>query len=179
MRGTWKGRLDKYLTKDNDGSTINMNANGGGDYIVVPASGEIYSVRRMIVFIEDSGNFTMSGYGAIGSGTITNGIRVAVIKNGVKTYLDGGVPIIANGHWARMCHDLNYISFGSGNNAASVRWMFTRDAHGPDGPQTLREGGIVLDGQTGDKSQLELGSDDWSGLVNHNCILRGDAFYSE
>jgi hypothetical protein len=114
-----------------------------GDYSVTPLSLQIKSratdylvINRIIISVEDAGNFDAGGYG--NGSALTNGIRI-YLKDG-----DGEIaeltsfPITTNSHWAAHCHDLTIHSFGTGNTLMSVRWTIGASGrplvlNGPDG----------------------------------------------
>ena len=118
-------------------------------------------LHRLITYIQDTGNFSVSTYG---NGVIlTNGIRV-VVRHADDTLIqaiDGGEPIKANADWSSLCYDINYHSFGVGDNALAVRWTFER-AGAP----------ILIDGTLGEYLAVEL-NDSFLTLTDHTFNVQG------
>ena len=118
-------------------------------------------VHRLIIYIQDTGNFSVSTYG---NGVIlTNGIRVVVrdANDALLGALDGGEPIKSNADWSSLCYDINYLSFGTGDNALAVRWTFER-AGAP----------IRIDGTEGHYLSVEL-NDSFLALTDHTFNVQG------
>ena len=118
-------------------------------------------VHRLIVYIQDTGNFSVSTYG--NGLTLVNGIRVVVRDSNdvLLGALDGGEPILSNGDWSSLCYDINYHSFGVGDNALAVRWTFER-AGAP----------IRIDGAEGHYLAVEL-NDSFLNLTDHTFNVQG------
>jgi hypothetical protein len=116
-------------------------------------------IARMIIMIEDTGNFSASGYGA--STALTNGIGVEVFNADDTLLIDltADEHVHANIEWAEYCHDVNYQSFGTGPNYMSARWTFTR-------------GGKPISLQTGQYLAVEL-QDDMTFLDEHKFMVQG------
>lgn len=125
---------------------------------ISPAAGEIFQIERMIVFIQDTGNFSASGYGNLGA--LTNGL--------VLEYDCGGAvhplveePIQSNAEWAAQCYDARYDNYGTGDNMLFARWTFAK-AGAP----------IILSGDRNEEVRLHL-NDNFTGLVKHQFLLQG------
>ena len=118
-------------------------------------------VHRLIIYIQDTGNFDVSSYG--NGITLTNGIRVVVRDSNdmLLGALDGGEPIKTNADWSGLCYDINYLSFGVGDNALAVRWTFER-AGAP----------IRIDGSEGHYLAVEL-NDSFLALTDHTFNVQG------
>ena len=86
--------------------------------------GKILLIDRLIVFIEDNGNFSAGGYGNLAE--LSNGIIDGTTKDGVFTH-SGDVAITSVGDWAALGHDLNYQSFGTSPNFLTIRYTFTNE----------------------------------------------------
>jgi len=114
-------------------------------------------ITRMLVFIEDTGNFLAGTYGA--ESTLANGVRVQYTKNGTTYQLDGGEGITSNAAWARACYDSTPHNYGSGNNFLAVRWTHAKASE----PILLRRG---------DTFDVSI-RDDLRGLVSHEFFLQG------
>ncbi len=118
-------------------------------------------VHRLITYIQDTGNFSVSTYG--NGVVLTNGIRV-VARHADDTpiqFLDGGTPVQSNADWSSLCYDINYHSFGVGDNALAVRWTFSR-AGAP----------ILIDGTLGEYLAVEL-NDSFLALTDHTFNVQG------
>ena len=118
-------------------------------------------VHRLITYIQDSGNFSVSTYG--NGVVLTNGLRV-VVRHADDTLvqaIDGGEPIKSNADWSSLCYDINYLSFGTGDNALAVRWTFER-AGAP----------ILIDGTLGEYLAVEL-NDSFLALTDHTFNVQG------
>jgi len=158
--------LSRYLDTDGDGTGTK---NAIGDYsgaaeeffIEVPAS-KHYSIARLIVRIEDVGNFDAGKYG--NNITLTNGIEVEVRDNDDVVLIDltDGVAIKTNAQWAGLCHDLTIHAFGTGNDTATIRWTFARSGD----PIAL---------EAGHKLVVKL-NDAFDNLVQHYFLLQGQEY---
>jgi hypothetical protein len=121
-----------------NGDSRDANVNGSSTPVefsyTVPA-GSTLAIARMIIYIQDTGNFNAAQYG---NGVIlTEGIDIEHLTPEAVTYdLLDGEDILTNGHWAAMSHDLSYLSFGTGDNIATVRWSFDKTG----APLILHEG---------------------------------------
>ena len=117
-------------------------------------------IARIIVFIEDSQNWSANGYGDITAG-LTNGIELKVFNedDSVAADLTDGIPIKSNADWHSKCHDVTYTSYGVGNDFLSVRWTFTKAGK----PITLGYG---------ERLEVML-NDDLTGLVSHRFLAQG------
>ncbi len=154
--------VSSFLT---DGSTIHAIGNyadaGLGLTQFKFAPTRKVAVHRMIAYIQDTGNFSVSTYG--NGITLANGLRLLVRKadDSLIQAIDGGTPIQANADWSSLCYDINYHSFGVGDNALAVRWTFSR-AGAP----------ILIDGTLGEYLVMEL-NDDFSSLTDHTFCAQG------
>lgn len=137
-----------------------------GDYSVVaqnflftPPENTFYEVSRMIVQIEDNGNFAADIYG---SGTaLVNGIQLAKLNsNGdiMVDYMDT-INVTTNAQWAELCYDIDLSSFGAGNNFLDIRWTFLASG----APIKLHNESLAL-----------ILNDDFSFLVSHTFNLQGN-----
>lgn len=153
----------QYLDTNGDGTGTKQAT---GNYASTPTTFKFTGtakrtyLNRMIVYLEDSGNFSTENYGA-GLAALTNGIEV-LLYDSAGTEVDdltGGIAIKSNGGWARVCHDVSYIEFGAGDNVLSVRWTFANSGK----PLLLPRGGEL---------RVAL-SDDCSGFVEHTFMVQG------
>ena len=118
------------------------------------------NIMRILITIEDAGTMDTGGYG--------NGIT---LTNGIMLYLnhsiDGtrhaitDIPVITNADWASYCYDQTLLTYGSGSQTIISRWTFARA--GPEG--------ILM--ETNDTIYVELGPDDFSGLLGHVFVIQG------
>lgn len=124
---------------------------------------EIMKIRRMIVFIEDSGNFRAEHYGALMT-ALAVGIKVLKLDsagNIIQDFLGGATSIKSNGEWASTCYDMSNITFGAGNEFIVARWTFSRAGKS-----------IVLHGEESERLVLRC-NDDLSGLEKHRFMMQG------
>ena len=120
-----------FLSEVGDGTgNLSMNVNGSltpVEFKCTPQEGYKYLVHRMVVSVEDAGTIDS---GAYGNGIVlTNGIELKIVRaNGdIEYVIDENKTIKTNSCWASYCHDVNVLSFGSGNSLLVVRWTFTKD----------------------------------------------------
>ncbi len=116
-------------------------------------------INRMIVYVEDVGTFPSDKYGY--NLALTNGIHVAVQNASdveIKD-LDGNQNVKTNAQWSRLCYDVAYQPYGSGNDSLSVRWTF-----GNSGKKVSLSSG---------QSLVVTANDDFSGLVEHTFMVQG------
>lgn len=156
--------INQYLTLNGDG-TGTRNANGNYSvtpdiFYIQPPTGHKYEIARMLVFIRDTGNFSADGYGA--NGVLTNGVSVKLVNDsGVITDYMNGHPLKSNAEWGQVCYDVQYISFGAGDNFVCVRWTFAKSG-----------APISLDGRNNERLEIEL-SDDFTGIVEQTFMVQG------
>lgn len=121
------------------------------------------SIERMIVFIEDSGNFRAGGFGAIYP-ALANGVNVAIFDaddDALIQDLCDGIDITSNAEWSSKCFDVDYFDFGSGSNFLSARWTFGKSGS----PLTIHQGqylGITI-------------NDDLRDLILFRALFQGVA----
>ncbi len=156
--------LCRYLDTNGDGTGT---VDAIGDYSTVtefyyeaPELGATF--HRMIVSIEDNGGGTISEYGNLGAGGLTNGIEVKVVDDSdtVMADLTDGLPIKSNGDWGRLCYDIDRKDWGGGNDFYQVRWTFSKSGE----PVILREGWRLV---------VYL-NDDFTNLVGHHFMVQGN-----
>ena len=151
--------ISSYMT---NGSTIHAVGNYAGaveQFKFAPT--RRVSVHRLIAYIQDTGNFSVSTYG--NGLVLTVGIRLVVraADDSLIQAIDGGEPIKSNADWSSLCYDINYHSFGVGDNALAVRWTFER-AGAP----------ILIDGTLGEYLAMEL-NDSFLTLTDHTFCVQG------
>ena len=145
----------RYLDINGDGTgnkAVTGNYAGEAEeFYLEPAAGQVFICHRMIVGIEDSTGMDVGAYG--------NGITLT--QDGSVIDLLDGLPIKTNGHWAKMCHDVELRAWGTGNDIITVRWTFTKS-----GP------GLRLIGNNNDKLSVTV-EDNYSGLLDHKFMVEG------
>jgi hypothetical protein len=151
--------VSQYLS---NGATIHAIGNyiGGVEQFKYTPTKKV-ELHRLITYIQDTGNFAVSTYG--NGITLGVGLRV-VVRHADDTLvqaLDGGEPIKSNADWSSLCYDINYHSFGTGDNALAVRWTFER-AGAP----------ILIDGTLGEYLAVEL-NDSFTALTDHTFNVQG------
>lgn len=118
--------------RDNSDTATNANIaknhSGGGlgpawyEYVAT----ETTYCRRLVIYVQDGGNFTaVTSFG--GGSALTTGLRLFVLDTDGSTELvdfigDSTDAIRSNAGWSRFCYDVNYLSFGSGDNVIAARW---------------------------------------------------------
>ena len=120
----------------------------------------VQELRRLLVYIEDSGSLDAALYG--NGQILTNGIRIQ-LRNSSAQVLEEytAFPILSNGDWAGHCHDAVPLSWGTGNQILSIRWTFSKSGQP-----------IYVNGFQGEYLTILL-NDDFSGLVKHLFIVQG------
>ena len=120
--------------------------------------GKTLELHRVVIYCEDDASFRNGGYG--GLATLTDGIIVRVTtKAGGTIELTDGVPIKNFSDWGRLCYDVTYQEFQTGNNFAHVRWTFSKSGQ----PLRLAYG----------ESLEFVMRDSFSGLVGHYFNVQG------
>jgi len=155
----------RHLDTNGDGSGVHdaigdYTGTGPTDFYIQDTKRDIY-LERMIVYIEDVGNFDSGKYG--NGVVLTNGIQVLITDendNVVQTLTDVAEPILTNAQWAEHCYDMALHDWGAGNDSASVRWTFRRDLGAP------------LHIPRGHKFKATL-HDLFTGLEKHEFAVRG------
>lgn len=155
--------FEQFLDDVGDGSgQTNMNQDHSvtpGIYFCKPQAGRVILIKRVLITVGDSGNFTASGYGA--GATLSSGINFGLFRGGsLRTDLLPE-PIISNFQWNQYCHDANPVTYGSGDNYLSVRWTFSRG----------KDEGMYL--TTNDELRMII-NDDLTGLTIHKVIAQGE-----
>lgn len=150
----------EYLS---NGSTVQAVGNYSGaveEFAIECKTGsQRLHIARMIVYLEDVGAFPSDKYGY--NLTLTNGIHVYVhdAAHAVVAHLNHDLPVYTNAQWGRLCYDVDYQNYGTGNDSLAVRWTFERSGK----PVTLSPGQHLT-------VALE---DDFTGLVDHTFMVQG------
>lgn len=154
--------LFRYATDASGSKEMAVNAASPYQYFYIePRAGEKHlEIPHMVVFIRDTGSFDSGKYGnAI---VLTNGVSLEVVdaNNNVVTDILDGVTLLTNSCWARICDDLQLISFGSGDAVMRVSILFTE----------VFGSGLYVD----QNHRLRIGiRDDLSGLSEHKIMVHG------
>ena len=127
------------------------------DFCRVIPDNERMSVYRLVIHIEDTGNFLAGGYGA--GAALTNGIHISYTQGPLVVDFDDGVETKTNAGWSRMAYDVTDHTFGSGNNYLAVRLSFDK------------MGSPIILG-AGDRFNVEL-NDNLTGIVAHYFTIQG------
>lgn len=164
VENTDKVLMLKYMTKDNDGATVDAIGDYSatrGVWMIKPKPGEIIHIARIVVSYKDDGSFDSGSYG--NGIVLTNGITSYFRQNGVDVYpgFDPNLPILKNPDWAAICFDTRVDTYGSGEEQLSVRFSFNKT--GKD---------IILYGDTGDEYVLYF-DDNFTGLISHRILAQG------
>ena len=126
-----------------NGSNRSMDVDGSGasvEFSISPPSGTIFFVQGMSISLADSGTFDLGDLGAIGGGTVSNGLQCSVVSKGItkeifnifnnmdmySVFSDSSIPNTISGGL-----------FGSDENIFSGNYIFTNR--------------IALDGNFSDK----------------------------
>lgn len=150
-----------FLALEGNPSVIDMNADYSvtpGRFVLEAVGGRLW-LERMMFFLTDAGNFAVDDYGTLPA--LTNGVELFVEDSEGTQILDllSGSPIMTNGGWSSRCYDVRYDSFGTGDNALSARWTFSRS-------------GVPLQLDEGSKLVMRV-SDNLSGLTRHRVNIQG------
>lgn len=152
--------LEELFDTVGDGSGSFQMAAASNIYKVAPASGVMYFINRVNIYIEDNGQFRGDRYG--GSASLENGIDIT-IHNGsgsIFRYTKKVIQLI--GEWNLLAGiDMFYTAFASGNDLAPVRWSLDKSG-----------GPLELDGNEGEFMQIKT-QDDMSNLVSHIAQAQG------
>ena len=154
----------RYMDTIGDGSG---NKNFNGDYslaaeqaILKPPVGMVMECERMLVSLHASKGMTVQIYGS--DVALTNGIQIKTADDiGDLKNITDSVPIKKNADWGALCYDVDFKTWGTGNEELLVRFTFSK-AGKP----------IRLDGNRGEKLIVGL-FDDHSGSIEHKFQVQG------
>lgn len=159
--GPQRQLVSQLMSSNGDGTgTVDWvgDYSSGAIAKLIPPSGQVYRVARMIVSIQDDGAVNDSSkYGNI---TITRGIYVKLHDHRGTTVLTPHT-ITTTFDWGTYCYDVTVTDFATGGNYYQARWSFDKSG------QFLR-----LDGDQGDQFHVHLG-DDFTGLNHHTFLVQG------
>lgn len=136
-----------------------------GNYSVTPVSvffqaTEPCILKRMIIYLQDTGSIDAGGYG--NGPALTNGISVKIVESDDTPVLDF-LPqgnVLTNGDWVSICYDGDVKSWGVGDEVLPIRWTFKRD-----------NSGLIL---SGGRKLVVTANDDLTVLVRHQFLIRGE-----
>jgi len=154
-------------TGDGTGTTnANGDYSGGGlgltEFKIAPSAGQVFSIARMVVSLEDTKTLAANLYGK--DITLANGIEVQVRNAAGALYdLTSGDPVITNADWGHFCYDVQVLNFGTNPSTEHlvVRWTFAKSGQS-----------LILDGNAGEYLAVLL-NDDLTGLISHMFEVQG------
>ena len=147
-----------------DGATFDFTGDysGGGAVDAKYTATEPTYLSRLIVYIEDTAGFSAIEYGDMGV-VLSTGIIAYIKRSGVaKENINGDIPVISNAGWSHLCFDADFLDYGGGNEALTVRWSFDKSGT----PIILNEGDEF--GLTLNDNFTQSG-----GLIHHYFTLQG------
>ena len=148
-----------HLSVNGDGTgTTNANVDGSTTPVKfwLECTTGVIELHRLIVYVQDAGNFSATDYGTIA--TLANGVEVQTLNSGGTLLSHFDHTIKSNAEWAAHCFDIDYISFGTGDNSMAVRWTFSKGGHP-----------IIL--QRGEQFAVTV-NDDLTGLTTHSLVVQ-------
>lgn len=164
--------ISQYLSVNGDG-TGDFSANGNYSstkilYIQPPVN-DIYIIKKLIVYVEDSGGMDSGLYGngiKIDSG---NGIKIKQLTGESTEVCDfmAGLSLTKNGEWSILDRDFNdssFLSAGQGNEMYSAHLNMMKFYN--------NELGVVLNGSKQDRIEFQI-KGNFSKLYKHNVIAMG------
>jgi hypothetical protein len=154
--------ISEFISLDGAGVTtsiIQANATPS-TWSWVATSSSIVHIERIIVSIEDTGNFNADDYGALGA-ALTNGLTLGVYESGGLKYLLTDTPIVKNFDWGAYCYDADVKGWGVGNNFLVARWTFAKSGQP-----------VYLHAADGEYLALSV-ADTLSGLIDHKVLVQG------
>ena len=127
-----------------------------------PPSTANYVIARLLVLIEDNGNFAPDTYGSLGAGVVLDpGLQLYKLPSGGSKEYIAPEPITNNITWGLYCFDTKYSAYGNLNETLEVRWSFNRAG----------TNGITL--APGDEFGIEV-QDNLGHLINHKFCIQGN-----
>ena len=121
-----------------------------------PSNGAVWELSEFLVYIQDTGNFSVTGYGA--ASALTNGVNIQLWTDGaLAATFNGGRPIQTNADWGRYSNDFEYSSWGQGDNVLIAKWSGIK---------------VRLHAEDSDMIRVAL-NDDCSVLTSHTFLMKG------
>ena len=159
--------LSMHMVLASDGTTTNANGNYSGGAVIFeaqPAAGEVWSIARLLVTVEDNGVWREEWYAGTGS-ALTNGISIRVSNDsGVMVTITDAVTIHTHGDWGHYCYDNSFATTGSGDNVQRTRWSFFK--------ASASGRGLRLIGDNNERLEIVL-EDDFSSVSGQFFVVQG------
>ena len=135
-------------------------------FVLGPPTGQVWKMHTLTVYIQDTGNFNVASYG--NGITLTDGISIRLFsgETEIANFMTDA-PVKTNAGWARLCFNVEYLSFGTGDNAFVARWQLR-----PSDYIFMHGLGLDPHPDVADQFRITL-SDDFSGLTDHTVLLEG------
>lgn len=162
--------LYRHLETTGDGTgSKDANVDGSStpvDFLIQPPAGEVYVLNRLLIYIEDTGNFRAGHYGVLG-GALSNGVTLKVTDSSDVEILDltANDPVTTNGGWGENSYDVDVKAWGSGNEILLARWTFAASGRP-----------LILKDQQ--KFKITI-NDNLTGLVKHHFHVQGYKGYGK
>lgn len=122
----------RFMDTNGDGTgSINQAVNGSVtpvDFKITCPEGVTYELNRAIITVQDTGTFDTGAYG--------NGVALATGHEIITDRPDriprelnvsAQLPIKVNGDWASYMYNIEYLTFGTGDNILVCRYTFTEE----------------------------------------------------
>ena len=154
-------RIDEHLKDGAEHEAIGNYLAVPTRFIWTPDAGRVAHIHRMIITVQDDGNFTAATYG--NRIELVNGISVTVRNVSDDSLIHDYTaehPIVSNAEWASHCFDADVKAWGSGDQLLVVRWTFTR-------------GGSPVALTDEEYMSMDL-NDDFTALVAHRFVIQGE-----
>lgn len=125
-------------------------------------------IHRLMISLRGSAEFSPGAYGINTAGPLTNGIQLLMLDedDSILEDLTDGVPIKVNSHWARLCFDDSYDSYG---NPGTGRFLHARLSF-----DRFTDNGIILRG--GHKLAIRLNDAFGTRVTEQTFNFQGEAF---
>jgi len=147
--------ISQYLDTTGDGTGTTNMATTADTYLFAPT--RECAISRMLIYIEDNAQVVAGNYGGLSA--LTNGCSVTQVSGAVTLNLHGQNTVKKNADWARLCYDVSYTTFGSGNDYVQARWTFAKS-------------GLPLLMESGDTLNFVV-ADDLTSIVSHYAMIQG------
>jgi hypothetical protein len=160
--------LDTVGNGTGDWNIVGNYADIGGDgptkFLIKPGEDEHMFIHRVLVAIEDDGNWASSGYGS--GSALTVGIQAAVYDeddNIIYRLTDSRKNIKQNADWGHYCYDVAFASLGPASTSSHllVRWTFAKSGKP-----------VELQGPRREYLAFTF-NDDFSHLIDQTLIVQG------
>lgn len=154
-----------YLNLTGDGSLVDSNMNGNYSASLVDFYNLVtsaYDVYTILTTISDNGSFNQTDYGAIPTGTITNGLKFFIYNANFNLTIPllRGKGFTKNHEWFEFTTDASISTFAGTSQTLKVAF------------NVLKDYGLPLRLNPGDKFIVRL-NDNFTGLVSQTVTLLG------